>query len=429
MNRAWVHRLSAAARRETSYVRAQAQGLARPGSHQRLHVRQIAKATLAAVLAWLLASRLLPTEATWIAPATAVIMVHATVYQTLTNGLRRVAAVAAGVILAGSIGHLLGLGVLSLILVVPPALVAARWHRMGRYGSDVATTAVLMLSFGAASQDRYLAAYVVATAAGALCGAIVNTVLWPPLYRDRPNVAVRRLAREVSGLLTAIANGLRDGWDLSALPDWKRQAHRLDEYLATATSAVADSAESHRYNLRHRLRRRPRADRPDTGHDQTAQQTLQMLARLATHVRAIVHALFPLDHHSTSRAPVTTIQDVSHDYARDYADLLDLLADTLTSTSARGGDPVRTRILLGRARAQAARIHEQMTSQIRHGHVNHPTGWALSGSLLTDADRILAILADGHTPSPRESHQDRCHDSSDGDRSTTSPAQRPPERT
>ncbi|MFC7722089.1 aromatic acid exporter family protein [Nonomuraea recticatena] len=112
-------RLSAAVRQELAYVRTQLKALGERGSHQRFELRQIAKATLAAVLAWLLADRFLPRETLWIAPATAVIMVHATVYKTLTNGLRKVAAVAAGVIRAGSIGHLLGLTAFTLVLVVP----------------------------------------------------------------------------------------------------------------------------------------------------------------------------------------------------------------------------------------------------------------------------------------------------------------------
>ncbi|SEH02122.1 Aromatic acid exporter family member 1 [Nonomuraea solani] len=387
--------LTASAGRQADYVRAQVAGLAKSGSHQRLQVRQIAKATLAAVLAWLVASRLLPSQATWIAPATAVIMVHATVYQTLTNGLRRVAAVAAGVMLAGAVGYMMGLGVLSLTLIVPPALLAARWHRMGRHGSDVATTAVLMLSFGAASEEGYLLGYVVATAIGALSGMGVNLLLWPPLYRDRPVLAVRRLGRESAALLGAMAEGLRDGWNLSELPEWERQAVRLDEQLTAATTAVADRTESRRYNLR--LRLHPRAVTTDPG------PVLHLLTSAAAHVHAIVHALSYLDHPaapgSGPGSPAGQPPDVSDDYARDYADLLDLLAEALTSR-VRRGDPAQTHELIGRAQAQAVRIHERMTSEIRHGQVEHPGGWALSGSLLTDADRILALLSDSQDTLP-----------------------------
>lgn len=377
--------LSRALRREVAYVRHQLAGLREPGSQQRLEVRQIAKATLAAVLAWLLASRLLPREVIWMAPATAVIMVHATVYQTLTNGLRRVGAVAAGVILAGSTGFLIGLGPLSLMLIIPPALIAARWQRMGRHGTDVATTAVLMLSFGAASQERYLLGYVIATATGALCGAVVNTVLWPPLYHNRPKAALRQLVKRETALLRDIADGLRDGWDLTDLPDWQRQDRRLAQHLADAESAVADSTESRRYNLRRRYH---------NGDEHPG--LLTVTTAIAAHLTAIVTALTHLDQHATAR-PADA--DVSGDFAGDYADLLGSLAKALAQRFRPADDPTALRRHLARARHQTVRIHERMSTEIEAGQVAHPRGWAISGSLLTDAERIMTILADHHEAS------------------------------
>ncbi|MFI7107155.1 hypothetical protein ACIBK9_12670 [Nonomuraea sp. NPDC050227] len=105
-------------------------------------------------------------------------------------------------------------------------------------------------------------------------------------------------------------------------------------------------------------------------------------------MHTIVHALAHLEHHD---GPST---DVSPDYARDYADLLDVLGDALTATVRRDPDLGRARTLLGRAEAQASRIHDQMTTEIQKGEVAHPAGWALSGSLLTDAERILTVLTD-----------------------------------
>ncbi|GAA3467897.1 FUSC family protein [Nonomuraea roseola] len=381
-------RLSAAVRQELAYVRTQLKALGERGSHQRFELRQIAKATLAAVLAWLLADRFLPRESLWIAPATAVIMVHATVYKTLTNGLRKVAAVAAGVILAGSIGHLLGLTAFTLVLVVPPALVAARWHRMGRHGTDVATTAVLMLSFGAASQERYLLAYVMATAIGALCGGVVNSTLWPPLYRRRPDSAIERLSGEMSALLDDVAGALRDGWDLSSLPSWRHQTDRLDEHLADAAATVADSAESRRYNLRRR-------HRPD-GDEHV--QLLRALTEIGVHLHAIVRALAHLDHQNDLAA---TPDDLSDHYARDYSVLLELIADIVTGRIRPGGAAESADSgpdAFARAHAQADHIRDQMTTQIQAGALDHPRGWAISGSLLTDAERILNILATLRTP-------------------------------
>lgn len=373
-------------RREFRYVRAQIAGLAERRSEQRFEMRQIAKATLAAALAWFLADRLLPRETVWIAPATAVIMVQETVYRTLTNGVRRVCAVAAGVILAGSVGHLIGLNAFSLVLVVPPALVAARWRRMGRHGTDVATTAVLMLSFGAGSQERYLLAYVVATGIGALSGALVNATVFPPLYRRRPYEAVRRLSEEAATLLESVAGGLREGCDLSELPGWQRHADRLDAHLDRASAAIADGAESRRYNLR-----RVRAPRT---HDDHA-ELLGAMSEIGVHIHALVRALAYTAQRRDQRGDGPPWID--EEFARDYAALLDLLAQALQARMRIADEPARLSAVISAALERAGAIQEQMTEEIRNGRLDQPRGWVVTGSLLTDAERILIILNTLHS--------------------------------
>ncbi|MFF3444456.1 aromatic acid exporter family protein [Streptosporangium sp. NPDC002721] len=377
--------LYSAIRREARYVREQMAGLGTRDSEQRFEARQIAKATLAAVLAWFLADRLLPRETVWIAPATAVIMVHATVYQTLTNGVRRVCAVAAGVILAGSVGHLIGLNAFSLVLVVPPALVAARWRRMGRHGTDVATTAVLMLSFGAGSQERYLLAYVVATGIGALSGGLVNAMVFPPLYRRRPYEAVRRLSKEAAALLEAVAGGLRERCDLSDLPGWQRHAARLDAHLARASAAIADGAESRRYNLR-------RTRVPETNDDHEG--LLEAMSEIGVHIHALVRALAYADQRQRRRGDGPPW--ISDEFARDYAALLDLLAQALEAQMRTTDEPARLNAVISAALERAGAIQEQMTEEVRTGQLDQPHGWAVTGSLLTDAERILTILTALH---------------------------------
>ncbi|MFI6393182.1 aromatic acid exporter family protein [Nonomuraea sp. NPDC050547] len=385
MSERWGVRLAGAARRELRYVRQQVTGLGEQSSSQRLELRQIAKATAAAVLAWLIADRLLARETVWFAPATAVIMVHATVYRTVTNGLRRVGAVAAGVFLAGSIGHLLGLNALSLVLVVPPALIAARWHRMGRHGSDVATTAVLMLSFGAASQERYLAGYLVATVIGALCGAGVNALIWPPLYLRRPFRALRGQSREAAALLESMAAGLKERCDLSRLPEWETRAAELDARLVQTREAITDGVESRRYNLR-------RSRHPAEGDHAVL---LSAMSQAGVHVHAIVRALA----HIEQQPGVDTATGwISVHFARDYAELLDTLAAALVRVIPPEPDDRETAELLSRAREKIEAIHRQMTAEIRAGEVERPQGWAASGSLLTDAERILALLTRLTTP-------------------------------
>ncbi|HEY6785731.1 MAG TPA: aromatic acid exporter family protein, partial [Trebonia sp.] len=369
-------------RRELRYAADQVAGLGERDSAQRLEVRQVAKATLAAVVAWLVADRLrIAAETLWMAPATAVIMVHATVYQTFTKGMRRVIAVAAGVILAGSLGHLLGLTAVSLAVVVPLAMAAGRWHRRGSDGSDVVTTAVLMLSFGAASRDRYLLGYVVAVTVGALVGGVINTALWPPLYRRRPDVAMQRLGEESAGLLAKVAAGLRDQCDLSGLPEWERRAVWLDTHLTRAASAIAIGAESRRFNLR---RARGSAWRDHI-------PSIRALDQIGVHVHTIVRALDQVARRQ-QQDPATRVSWISPEFACDYADLLDLLVGAIQARTRHPEDTGSLGALLARASQRATAIAEQMTGEVRAGGLDHPRGWAASGSLFTDAECIIAIL-------------------------------------
>ncbi|WP_371782287.1 hypothetical protein [Streptosporangium subroseum] len=138
-----------------------------------------------------------------------------------------------------------------------------------------------MPALGGDSQERYLLAYVAATGVGAVVGGSINAVLWPPLYQRRPYGAARRLNREAAALLKNVAGGLREHCDLSDLPDWQRHADRLNAHLAQATSAIADGAESRRYNLRRISRPAPSDHAP----------LLAAMGQIGVHIHGIVRAL------------------------------------------------------------------------------------------------------------------------------------------
>jgi hypothetical protein len=212
----------------------------------------IAKTTLAAVLAWAAARWLtMAHSAVWMGPATAVIVVQATVYRSLANGVRRVGAVTVGVMIAGMVGRLLGLNAISLFLIVPSALLAARWRRIGDHGPDIVTTAVLMLSYGAsAAHDQYLRDYVVQTAVGAGAGVLVNLIIPPPLQVRRPYAQLRSLTSDTADLLERIATGLREGCDPDGVREWQADVDGLDGRLSDATESVRHGAESRRFNVR-----------------------------------------------------------------------------------------------------------------------------------------------------------------------------------
>ena len=67
---------------------------------------QNAKAALAGVVAWVVAVQVLGLEQPFLAPWAAVLVVHATVYRTVSRGGQQIAATFVGVVLAWGCGRL-----------------------------------------------------------------------------------------------------------------------------------------------------------------------------------------------------------------------------------------------------------------------------------------------------------------------------------
>lgn len=351
----------------------------------RADVLHIAKTTLAAVLAWAAASWLTNADsAVWMGPATAVIVLQATVYRTLANGIRRVGAVTAGVMIAGLVGRLLGLNAISLIMIVPSALLVARWRRIGDRGADIVTTAVLMLSYGAsAAHDQYLRDYVVQTAMGAVTGVAVNLLIPPPLHVRDSYSQMRELAEKLVELLCRIADGMRDGFGDSDLRDWQSEIDALDTRLSDTAEAVDRGAESRRFN--------PRRWRSPVPAPHTYRPWLRAMRRIMPSVNSIVHAL---DHPADDTDQAADASPfISEPFAHAYAGLLQLIADAIAAQGQNPADSdaeAQTQVTMSLERAAA--IHERVTGLVQEGEVSRPRGWAVSGSLLIDAERILSTL-------------------------------------
>jgi uncharacterized membrane protein YgaE (UPF0421/DUF939 family) len=345
----------------------------------------IAKTTLAAVLAWAAAHWLTMAEsAVWMGPATAVIVVQATVYRSLANGARRVGAVTAGVMIAGLVGRLLGLNPISLIIIVPSALLAARWRRIGDHGADIVTTAVLMLSYGAsAARDQYLRDYVIQSAVGAAAGVLVNFVIPPPLQVRRPYAQLQSLTSDTTDLLERISAGLREGYGAEDVREWQAGVDDLDGRLSDTAASVQHGAESRRFNAR-RLKSpapAPHLYRP----------LLRAMRLITPSVNSIVRTLDYIadDRERDPDAPAL----ISETFAHAYAGLLECTAEAIATQGrnpAVADDSVRRHVT--RSLQEAAAIHDRMTDLVRDGRLSRPRGWAANGSLLTDAERILSTL-------------------------------------
>src|SRR4051812_47602015 len=86
------------------------------------HGLQLIKTAAAAVLAWVLAVHVFDIAQPFLAPWAALLTVHATIYRTFRRGLQQVGATVLGVLIAFSVGALLGLDALSLAITLLLAL-------------------------------------------------------------------------------------------------------------------------------------------------------------------------------------------------------------------------------------------------------------------------------------------------------------------
>lgn len=241
---------------------------------------QNGKAALAGVLAWVVAVDLLGLEQPFLAPWAAVLVVHATVYRTVSRGGQQVGATFVGVFLAWGSGRLLGDGPLgmALMLVVAFSLGRHRWLR--EEATTVATTGIVVLTTNAFGESL-LASRLLDTTVGVVVGLLVNLLVWPPL-RDRAAWArADELPRELADVLTKMATEL--GPDLRSVDTeaWVGDLRRADERIDEAWSLLWEARESTRMN--------PRRSQP-AGLDDL-RRTLQLLEQVVADTMSMARTL------------------------------------------------------------------------------------------------------------------------------------------
>ena len=220
---------------------------------------QTAKTALAGMLAWVVATEVLHLEQPFLAPWAAVLVVHATIYRTLSRGAQQVSATFLGVFLAWAAGQVFGLGALAMgaMLLVAFGIGRVRWWR--EEGMTIGTTGIVVLATNAIGETNLLAGRLLDTSVGVVVGLAVNLLVWPPL-RDRAAWSrIDQLPLDVAEVLDELASGL----DSELVPDeaeqWVVRLREVDVRVDEAWGLVRQAQESSRLN--------PRRSRP-TGLDE-----------------------------------------------------------------------------------------------------------------------------------------------------------------
>ena len=212
-------------------------------------VLQLCKTAFAATAAWIVAASLLDLPQPFLAPWAALLVVHATVYRTMSRGLQQVAAAIIAVLLASAIGQLIGLSVLGVAVLVLLGLLIGAIKWFGAEATTIAATALIVLTTGFAD-DRMLIARLLDTGIGIGIGLLVNAAVWPPLRRRTAIIAMDRIDNGIGALLTTIADDISEGCSDDHVSQWIDWSRDLDGELDEAWSLVRQAKESARMNPR-----------------------------------------------------------------------------------------------------------------------------------------------------------------------------------
>ncbi|MGW4830905.1 FUSC family protein [Amycolatopsis japonica] len=317
-----------------------------PGEERRSLV-QTAKATAAAVIAWIVATAVLRLPQPFLAPYAAVFLVQATVYRSLRGWAQQVGAVSVGVLLAAGAGQVIPSVTVALGLVIFVGLLIGSWRGFGDSGVWVGITGMLLISYGNATEPILLADRLLETALGAGIGAVLNAVILPPLHGERLRAATSRLASATADVLDRTADLVRGGEVADGLDDRMEDVRSL---VAEAEDAIGWTREGRYLNLRGRseTREEPLANLVSLWHP---------LAQLIDAVSEAAHSEQPFRHPG--------------EHARGVVgDLLEALAEV-----ARSGDPAeldRCRDLLGEIDHLLVTPTDEVTTSIGLGAMALP---------------------------------------------------------
>jgi aromatic acid exporter family member 1 len=289
-------------------------------------VVRAAKCALAAVLAWLLADRVLGLPQPFLAPYAAVLMIDSTVYRSVRGSAQQVAATASAVLVAFLTSRMIPEPAVALAVAVLVGALLGRWSVFGASGAWIAVTTVLVLTTSGATQGVLLVDRLVETALGAVIGTAVNALVLPPTYSRWARSATSDLARELRSVLSALAGALRDPDEPRDPRSWVERTRESERLVRRAEEAVGWSDEADHLNLR-----RPRRDRRSSG--SVAERLRDAWPRVVQIAEAV--------HSSADAGPVTHYPTPAS--RAEYADLLDALGDVVDRMGGEDFDAAVTR--------------------------------------------------------------------------------------
>ncbi|MET9324141.1 aromatic acid exporter family protein [Streptomyces sp. NPDC003038] len=274
--------------------------LREPGP-ERNQAIQALKAAAAAVLAWALAGWWWEAPMAMMAPWSAVLLVRATVYQSVRCAGQQFLAIAVGTVTAAGAATLTGNTLAAMMLALPLTALAGNHPRFGEYGLSASATAVFVLTYGTYS-GADIGYRLLESMLGSLIGVAVNALVLPPTDMRQVEQSLEHMRRRTADLLSAISDGLGQVHEDRTAESWHAEARSLGSALTALRNARHHTGESHRMNPAVLVR----------GCDALPEQWWdEHWERLAEHVRALTGTLVHVSEKASPPLPCRAVTDLA----------------------------------------------------------------------------------------------------------------------
>ncbi|CAM5612642.1 MULTISPECIES: aromatic acid exporter family protein [Streptomyces] len=347
-------------------------------------VVQTLRSAAAATIAYVIALRLSPEAAPLTAPLTALLVVQVTFYATLTNGIRRVNSVVAGVLVAIAFSLLVGLTWWSLGLLIVAALGVGHLVRVHEYVPEVAISAMLVL--GVTSVGDVAWARVLETLIGAVVGLGFNLLLAPPVWVDEAGESLVDLSRRLRQLMLRIGEEAAGRQPYEQAAARLHEARRLDHDIIEVDAALRQAEDSLRLN--------PRV-REGLLHRVVLRTGLDTLEICTVVLRVLARTLTDL---AKDREPDSLFEKETgaalDQLLSEIADAVVSFAVLVTTHVSSNADAAESR--LSAELHTAAGTRDRLAPLLREEATRRPEHWQLYGAVLTEVNRIIDEMNTEH---------------------------------
>jgi Aromatic acid exporter family member 1 len=375
----------------------------------------ISRLTATATFAYLLAL-VIPagTSRPVLAPLTALLVLQASLYQTIRSALRKLLSVTAGVLVAVGVAEFIGFSWWQLALVIAAALGTGRVLRLGDDLLEVPISA--MLIFSSVGPHAAATGRVVDTLVGAAAG-LAGGLVFAGKPRVQPaRAAVCHLVGEVAGLLDRMASDLaneREGasQDLtSEAAQWLNQAKALRDEIERVDDALREAAESARLNPRALVR--PADAVPVTDATVAMRGGLETLEHAALTLRGLARSVLDSAGIPSEASPVRD-RETRVQLAGVLAKLGEAIRTygRLVQSTPAGSESLESE--LDAELGEAHRLQDELAALLKpKARPDAPSEWPLRGEILAHVDRLrtglnVESIHHGSTPAPRRRRRPR----------------------